>query len=128
MKRYLIAALAVAGLGLLPPAYAGDDGEVFLGGALGAGLGAWIGNEVEGRDGALIGGVLGAGLGAVIANDDDRHRHRHYAPPRTVRHVHHYDRPRHAVRHHYHHRDRGHHRGWYKAHKRGHRGHGRWDD
>ncbi len=128
MKRYLIAALAVASLGLLPPAYADDDGEVFLGGALGAGLGAWLGNEVDGRDGALIGGVLGAGVGAVIANDDDDDR-RYYRRPRTVRHVHEYRQPRYYydepryVRHH----PPGRHRGWHKQHNRRH-GDQDWDD
>lgn len=67
LKRTLVIgtlATAMATATLSPPASAGDP---FLGGLVGAGIGAAIGHSVNGRDGAWVGGALGAVTGASIA-------------------------------------------------------------
>jgi len=67
LKRTLVIgtlATAMAAATLSPPASAGDP---FLGGLVGAGIGAAIGHSVNGRDGAWVGGALGAVTGASIA-------------------------------------------------------------
>jgi len=58
-----------------------------MGGALGAGAGAIIGNQVHGQggSGALIGAAAGALTGAIVGDQVERSRHQaavaHAAPP-----------------------------------------------
>lgn len=49
-----------------------------IGGALGAGTGALIGNATNGKagQGALVGGLIGAGLGGLIGNEKDHQEKR----------------------------------------------------
>ena len=80
--------------------------DAAVGGGIGGAAGAAIGNEVWGRDGAILGGGVGAAVGAAIATDDEEHgsrhgRHRHYRDHEVYQHVdddyemsHHYARPR----------------------------------
>jgi hypothetical protein len=52
--------------------------------AIGGGLGALIGSEVGGRNGAVLGGGLGEALGSVVAVDgyrELRYVERHYYDP-----------------------------------------------
>lgn len=105
MKKVLIALVAVASMGMFTPAFAASVG----GGALiGAGVGAVIGHQFEGRNREAVGALIGAGIGASIAHsknvDDDNDRHTRrvvYREPQRV-----YVDNRHY--------DNGRHNGWYK--------------
>ena len=78
MKRHLLVVLSMISL-VSVPLHADDQSvDAALGGAVGGGLGALIGNELWGRSGAITGGALGAGAGAAVATDD----YRRYGYPR----------------------------------------------
>ncbi|MYN14442.1 hypothetical protein GSY71_14970 [Pusillimonas sp. TS35] len=77
-----VLALAISGA-----AHAG--GSTIVGGALGGGVGAAVGEYVGGRDGAIIGGALGGGVGAAAGYDYGEERPR-YVRERRHRHHHHY--------------------------------------
>jgi osmotically inducible lipoprotein OsmB len=68
-----------------------------MGGALGAGAGAIIGNQVHGQggSGALIGAAAGALTGAIVGDQVDKSRHQnavaHVAPAPAVRVAGHYE-------------------------------------
>jgi uncharacterized protein YcfJ len=111
MKKVLIAMIAVLGMGTLTPAMASSVG----GGALiGAGVGAVIGHQFEGRNREAVGALIGAGIGASIAHsnnvedDNDRHTRRVVYREREVY------QPRRVVYVNDRHYDNGRHRGWYK--------------
>lgn len=46
--------------------------DAAIGGAVGGGLGAFIGNELTGRNGAILGGALGAAAGAAVTTEEKR--------------------------------------------------------
>lgn len=111
MKKILIAMITVASLGMFTPAFAASVG----GGALiGAGVGAVIGHQFEGRNREAVGALIGAGIGASIAHsnnvddDNDRHTRRVVYREREVY------QPRRVVYVDNRHYDNGRHRGWYK--------------
>jgi len=72
-KPLIVAALAatVAVGTISTQAYA--NGDALLGALVGGGIGAAIGHNVHGRDGAAVGGVIGALAGAGIAASSDRY-------------------------------------------------------
>ena len=74
MKKYVITSLAaiVFTTGCMGPANETHRGAG-LGTILGAGLGAWLGNQSgEAGKGALLGGAAGALLGGGIGNAKDK--------------------------------------------------------
>ena len=61
---------------------ASAQGDPFLGGLVGAGIGAAIGHSVNGSNGAWVGGALGALTGASIAaNSGGYYGNGYVAPP-----------------------------------------------
>ncbi len=89
--------IALLGLALAAPVYAGDTLDAAIGGGLGGAAGAAVGNEIGGRQGAIIGGAVGAAAGTAITTDGDHghdhhrryveypdyggHHHGHFCPP-----------------------------------------------
>ena len=85
-KPLIIAAMAAVSVGvtaLSSQAYAHDD--ELLGALVGAGIGAAIGHNVQGRDGAVVGSAIGAIAGASIAaNSPSYYDSGYYVTPATV--------------------------------------------
>lgn len=91
---YFVKPLMLIGLCTVIPLTAGcahtpTSHGALAGGALGAGLGALIGNQTgDAGEGALVGAGVGALSGALIGNAFERRdrydHHRHYGPPQVV--------------------------------------------
>ena len=84
LKRPLVIAAiaATVSTGMIStPASANDP---ILGALVGAGIGAAIGHNVHGRDGAWVGGALGAVAGASIAANANGYYDRGYYGPQAV--------------------------------------------
>jgi|GEM_PF-2211852 len=63
--------LAVVALVTTSIIYAGDiNGNVVVGGAIGAAAGSAVGSAIGGKDGAIIGAGAGGIIGAAIASDE----------------------------------------------------------
>ncbi|HKB60777.1 MAG TPA: glycine zipper 2TM domain-containing protein, partial [Gallionellaceae bacterium] len=60
-------------LAFAPAAFAVDGGTL-VGGAIGAGAGAVIGQKLKGKDGAVAGAVIGGAVGAIIGSTQDSMR------------------------------------------------------
>jgi hypothetical protein len=75
MKKHPIRYVALLGLALAAPVFAGDTLDAAIGGGLGGAAGAAIGNEVGGRNGAIVGGAVGGAVGTAITTDRDGHHH-----------------------------------------------------
>ena len=75
-KPILISALAAtAAVATLSTSASADP---VIGGLLGAGIGAAVGHNISGRDGAIVGGVLGAVAGSAIGANDGYYNDRGY--------------------------------------------------
>ena len=72
----IAAAVATAATVTLPTSASAAD--AVIGGLLGAGIGAAIGHNVSGHDGAIIGGVLGAVAGSAIGSNGHYDRGGYY--------------------------------------------------
>ncbi|MDX1497570.1 MAG: glycine zipper 2TM domain-containing protein, partial [Salinisphaeraceae bacterium] len=70
MKKMIVAASLMAAIAT-PNAFAGDSDKI-AGGALGAAIGAIVGSEISGKNGAILGGAIGAAAGVSIADDRDK--------------------------------------------------------
>lgn len=66
-RRFILIAASLLATGLGSGVARADN--VVIGGLLGAGTGALVGQSFGGRDGAIIGGALGAAAGVAIAGD-----------------------------------------------------------
>lgn len=83
-QALVMAAVSIAALAaLIGCATTPTQEGALLGGALGAGAGAIIGNQSHGRggEGALIGGAVGALTGALVGDQVDEARTKRAAPP-----------------------------------------------
>ncbi len=65
--------MVLALLAFAPAAFAVDGGTL-VGGAIGAGAGAVIGQKLKGKDGAVAGAVIGGAVGAIIGSTQDSMR------------------------------------------------------
>ena len=78
MTTHTLRALALLGMTITAPAFAGDTLDAAIGGGLGGAAGAALGNEVGGRNGAIVGGAVGGAVGTAITTRDDHHDGRRY--------------------------------------------------
>ncbi len=79
--RFILIAASLMASSLVSGSAKADN--AILGGLLGGGTGAYVGQSFDGRNGAIIGGAVGAAAGVAIASEY-RAAPRYYAPPQPT--------------------------------------------